>query len=152
MQTQVKPAKSSSSSFTPLRSGLLQRKCACGGKPGFDGECAECRRKRLTLQQRPFTQADRSLAPPVVHAVLRSPGQPLEKETRAFMEPRFGHDFSQVRVHADSNAATSARAVGALAYTVGRHLAFGDRQYSPDTAEGRRIVARAGACGPAGQY
>ncbi len=43
--------------------------------------------------------------PPLVHKVLRSPGQPLDLEARAFMEPRFGHDFSQVRVHTDAKAA-----------------------------------------------
>ena len=44
-------------------------------------------------------------APPIVHEVLRSPGQPLDAATRAFMEPRFGHDFSKVRVHTDEKAA-----------------------------------------------
>ncbi|MGH6831563.1 MAG: DUF4157 domain-containing protein, partial [Methyloceanibacter sp.] len=40
-----------------------------------------------------------SVAPPLVTEVLRSPGQPLDSATRTFMEPRFGHDFRQVRVH-----------------------------------------------------
>ncbi len=57
------------------------------------------------------------------------------------MEPRFGHDFSQVRVHADSRAAASAQAVGALAYTVGQNVVFGAGQYEPGTTEGRRMVA-----------
>ena len=52
-------------------------------------------------------------APPIVHDVLRSPGQPLDAGTRAFMEPRFGQDFSQVRIHTDARAAESARAVSA---------------------------------------
>jgi hypothetical protein len=82
-------------SFLPVPSGLLQRKCACGGTPGVDGECAECRAKRLGSQRQVNDQA----MPPIVHEVLRSPGQPLDASTRAFMEPRFGHDFSQVRVH-----------------------------------------------------
>ena len=42
--------------------------------------------------------------PPIIHEVLNSPGQPLDEGTRSFFEPRFGHDFSQVRVHADSKA------------------------------------------------
>src|SRR5215212_3769005 len=107
-------------SFTPVHSNLLQRKCACGGKPGVDGQCTECRKKQLVGLQRGATdQADPFAAPPIVHDVLRSPGQPLDPTTRAFMEPRFGHDFSQVRVYADTKAAESARAVRALAYTVG---------------------------------
>jgi len=54
-----------------------------------------------------------------VHEVRRSTGQPLDPATRAFMEPRFGHDFSRVRVHADDQAGGSPRAVNAQAYAVG---------------------------------
>lgn len=79
--------------------------------------------------------------PPIVHDVLRSPGQPLDSETRAYMEPRFGQDFSGVRVHADAKAAESARAVNAYAYTVGREVVFGPHQYAPQSSEGRRLVA-----------
>ena len=57
------------------------------------------------------------------------------------MEPRFGHDFSQVRVHTDARAAESARAVNALAYTVGRDVVFGTGQYMPGTMEGKRLMA-----------
>lgn len=79
--------------------------------------------------------------PPIVHEVLRSPGQPLDLNTRAFMEPRFGHDFSGVRVHTDARAARSAKAVNALAYTVGNDIAFDKGQYSPETNEGKGILA-----------
>ncbi len=79
--------------------------------------------------------------PPIVREVLRSPGRPLEAETRTRMEPQFGYDFSGVRVHADTRAAESARAVDALAYTVGRDVVFGAGQYVPHTAEGERLVA-----------
>jgi hypothetical protein len=80
-------------------------------------------------------------APPIVNEVLQSSGQPLDVATRAFMEPRFGHDFSHVRVHADAQAAESARAVNALAYTLGRHVVFGAGQYAPTTQEGQRLMA-----------
>src|SRR5215208_6029332 len=137
VQRQADAAKSSS--FTSARSGLLQRKCACGGTPGADGLCAECRRKRVTLQRRPFSPAERSEAPPIVHEVLRSPGEPLDAGTRAIMEPRFGHDFGRVRVHTDERAAESARAVDALAYTVGRDVVFEAGQYAPGSEAGRRL-------------
>src|SRR5512134_3274935 len=84
---------------------------------------------------------DQHGAPPVVHEVLHSPGQPLDAATRAFMEPRFGVDFGGVRVHADARAAESARAVNALAYTVGRSVVFGAGQYAPSTAQGQRLLA-----------
>lgn len=57
------------------------------------------------------------------------------------MEPRFGVDFSQVRVHTDPRATESAQAVNALAYTVGRNVVFGTGQYAPGTSEGRRLLA-----------
>ena len=80
--------------------------------------------------------------PPVVHDVLNSGGgQPLDATTRAFMEPRFGHDFSRVRVHTDERAAESARAVNALAYTVGRDIVFGAGQFASGMDAGRRLVA-----------
>lgn len=78
---------------------------------------------------------------PVVQDTLKSPGQSLDAGTRAFMEPRFGHDFSNVRVHTDSQAAESARSVDALAYTVGQDVVFGAGQYAPETGEGKQLLA-----------
>jgi hypothetical protein len=80
-------------------------------------------------------------APNIVHEVLRSSGQPLDAPTRAFFEPRFGVDFSTVRVHADAQAAASARAVGARAYTVGSNLVFGSGHFTPHTTAGQRLLA-----------
>jgi hypothetical protein len=80
-------------------------------------------------------------APAIVHDVLRSYGRPLDPVLRASLEPRFGHDFGQVRVHTGAMASESARAVRARAYTVGADIVFGDGQYVPTTAEGRRLVA-----------
>jgi hypothetical protein len=79
--------------------------------------------------------------PPIVQDVLTSPGQPLDAATRAFFEPRFGHDFSQVRVHAGEIAEQSARDVNAHAYTVGHNIVFGAGRFSPDTSEGRGLLA-----------
>jgi hypothetical protein len=140
-QTQIKNPSRPKPTFTAVPTGLLQRKCACGGSPGVDGECEECREKRLSLQRRAANQAEPATVPPIVHEVLHTPGQPLDAATRAFMEPRFGYDFSQVRVHTDAKAAESARAVNALAYTVGRDVVFGIGQYEPGTMEGKRLLA-----------
>src|SRR5260370_9075413 len=134
MQSQAKASPWQALSFTPVQTRLLQRKCACGGTPGVDGECAECRRKWLALQRRSPDQSGLSTVPPIVHEVLRSPGQPLDSGTRAFMEPRFAHDFSQVRMHTDAQAPDAAPAVNALAYTVGRDLVFGPSQSNPRIA------------------
>jgi hypothetical protein len=57
------------------------------------------------------------------------------------MEPRFGHDFSPVRVHTDTKSAESARAVDAMAYTVGRDIVFGADQYKQGSPEGQSLLA-----------
>jgi len=119
---------------------VLQRKCACGGQHAGGDECTECRKKR-SLQRTPALNTEPRSVPPIVHDVLRSQGQPLDVATRAFMEPRFGHDFGNVRVHADSKAAESARAVSAVAYTVGPNIAFASQEYAPGTNAGRKLLA-----------
>lgn len=65
----------------------------------------------------------------------------MPESVRTYFEPRFGQDFSQVRVHTDARAVESAQAVNALAYTVGRNIVFRAGQYAPGTAEGRRLLA-----------
>ncbi|TQN42896.1 uncharacterized protein DUF4157 [Blastococcus colisei] len=81
------------------------------------------------------------LAPVVVRETLRSPGRPLDSGIREYLEPRFGQDFSRVRVHADSRAAESARAVRAAAYTVGDHIVFAEGRYRPGEGHGVRVLA-----------
>ena len=121
-QPQPKPASRPAWTAPPARSSLLQRKCACGGTTGASGECEECRGKKL--QRRAAGQTPVSGVPAIVHEVLAAPGRPLDARTRGFFEPRFGHDFSGVRIHDDARAAASARAVDAHAYTVGQDIAF----------------------------
>jgi Domain of unknown function (DUF4157) len=187
------PVQTIPASLTPLRSGTLQRQCACGGN-GPAGECTECRRKRqlgvqpkLRVSQpgdKYEREADRVAeqviqmsqphsrrnldnnregarnltkpvgpgrpsvavrpqpkAPSIVYDVLRSPGRPLDPESRRFMEQRFGHDFSQVRIHTGEKATPSAKALHAHAFTLGQEIVFGANQYRPATCEGRRILA-----------
>jgi len=134
----AKPAASG----PPPRFGVLRRKCACGGSAALEGECEECQQKGMSLQRRASSGGVAPAAvPPIVHEVLRSPGQPLDAATRAFMEPRFGHDFSKVRVHADRQAAASADAANAHAYTAGQHIVFADFRYAPQSDDGRVLLA-----------
>lgn len=179
--------------ITPVAIGMLQRACACGQHTGSSGgECEECKKRERTLQRAAVNNSPTHEVPPIVYEVLRSPGQPLDAATRVFMEPRFEHDFSgvkisnatqcpstrlklgaphdhyeeeaasvaeqvmnrsllrnpansydfsEVRVHTDAKAAESARAVNALAYTVGRDMVFGAGQYQPGTSGGNRLLA-----------
>lgn len=127
------PAKS----FTPARAPMLLRKCACGSSGA--GDCDTCNSKHVL--QRSASGPGTGAAPPIVDSVLSSPGRPLDTGTRGFMESRFGHDFSQVRVHTDQQAAESARAVNAHAYTVGQDIAFAGGKYDPDSNSGRHLLA-----------
>jgi Domain of unknown function (DUF4157) len=219
-ESKVTRAPAAQTHFQPENRPRLQRKCACGGTPGPSGECAECKRKRLSLQpklminqpgdkyeqeadrvadsvvggagerigfksiipsgsggsalgpwlpdikltgeaaatdaatkdgpkkkeqeslRRKAADSQQVLSPPaIVGEVLQTPGEPLGAPTRAFMEQHLGHDFSQVRVHADSRASDSARAVNATAYTVGKDIAFQAGQYRPETEIGKRLLA-----------
>ena len=93
--------------------------------PQVSRKCAACEEEQK-LQKKDAGSSAPALAeaPSSVHEVLRSPGRPLDAATRAFFEPRFGRDFSGVRMHTDAAAAQSARDVKARAYTVGRNIAF----------------------------
>jgi len=121
----------------------LQRKCACGGS----GECDACGEERK-VQKKPQLSAladaqTRSTAslPAAVRTGVESAGRPLDTKTRRDMEQRFGVDFSQVRIHSGAQAAESARAVDALAYTTGRDIVFGSGKFEPHTSAGRKLLA-----------
>jgi outer membrane protein OmpA-like peptidoglycan-associated protein len=115
------------------------RRCSCGGSSGA-GSCTTCK-DEVELQRKRLGPTPISEAPGIVHEVLRSSGQPLDRATRSFFEPRFGHDFSGVRLHTGARAAESARQVNALAYTVGSNVVFRTQQFAPNTAQGRRLLA-----------
>jgi|GEM_PF-3901888 len=174
----------------PLTRGVMQRQCACSDSARMDED--DDARKRLRVQRFAATDAALEAVPPIVYDVLNSSGAPLDAETRAFMEPRFGHDFSRVpthtfqpapiptrltigaphdvfeqeaeriaqrvvgqppaprapafdlsrvRIHTDEKAAASARAVNALAYTVGHDIVFDTGRYAPATSEGQKLIA-----------
>ncbi|MFC7737931.1 DUF4157 domain-containing protein [Roseomonas sp. GCM10028921] len=116
------PARRSSGPAAAPR--LLQRACACGG------HCADCRSRRLP-----------GAAVPAVDAALRGGGRPLDPATRGLLEPRFGHDFGGVRVHAGPAAARAAQAVHAQAFTLGRDIVLGEGAPAPRSAAGQRLMA-----------
>jgi len=114
--------------------------CSCS----HDGEmCEDCqqRQSQPTISRRASAPAAPAHVPRIVSDVLRSPGHPLDSATRSFFEPRFGHDFSHVRVHTDSPAAESARSIQAHAYTAGPDIVFAHGQYSPTISSGRHLLA-----------
>jgi hypothetical protein len=200
MPTLEKIADSKQQHFAAVPTGLLQRKCgSCGNHTIAGSECKSCDEKKKKLQRSAANSAALTEVPSIVHDVLRSPGQPLDRSTRAFFEPRFARNFSSVplshpsaqisassltigspssafeqeadrmadsimrresgkeksaantgtssfdlggvRVHTDSHAAESARAVNAQAYTVGNNIVFGAGQFAPHTTSGQHLIA-----------
>ncbi|WP_426503061.1 eCIS core domain-containing protein [Dactylosporangium sp. McL0621] len=79
-------------------------------------------------------------APQIVHQVLATPGQALDDATRSQLQPQFGFDLAEVRLHRGAQALQSARSVGARAYTVGRHVVLGDSHPGSQSAAGRRLL------------
>jgi hypothetical protein len=112
--------------------------CAEGGEM-----CEECQQRQAlpAIHRRATAPAAPDQVPGIVSEVLRYPGVPLDSATRAFLEPRFGFDFSHVRIHTGPEAAESARSIGALAFTLGNDLVFGNGQYAPETTAGRTLLA-----------
>jgi hypothetical protein len=117
-----------------MQDPVLQRKCT---------KCDEDENKILQTKEAPgqVLKSQNQDVSPIVHEVLRSSGKPLDSATRAFMEPRFGHDFSRVRVHSGGVAEQSARDVDANAYTVGNDIVFSAGRFAPATHEGQRLIA-----------
>jgi len=113
---------------------------ACAGGESPCPACAAEKRASVRRKHEPIADSGNVAAPDNILNAL-GPGQPLDPGTRAFMEPRFGRDFRYVRVHINGKAAESARAVNALAYTVGAHIVFGAGQYAPHTRQGRWLFA-----------
>jgi len=117
---------------------VLQRKCDCGNHTG-GGTCGPCKSKQdsgagRTWQRSAIGAHSVDEVPPIVHEVLRSPGQSLDAATRNFFEPRLGTDFSRVRVHTHSNLSDSAKPMDRK-NSNGANLTFGDpRRCLPLTA------------------
>jgi Domain of unknown function (DUF4157) len=99
------------------------------------------KKEEESLQRKAAGCREISTAPPIVDEVLQSSGEALDPATRKFFEKRFGYDFGRVRVHTDVQANESARAVGAHAYAVGRHIAFEQGRYAPHTPAGVALLA-----------
>jgi hypothetical protein len=113
----------------PLPISSVQRKCA---------HCEEEQKMQRKEMNGSETTADAGLESYV--GGLHTGGQALSAEARNFYEPRFGYDFSKVKVHTDSVAAKSAQSINALAYTSGSNIVFNSGQYSPNTDSGKKLL------------
>ncbi len=129
----MKSASRATGKSTATTSRPASRRNGCGGHSHCS--CKECSAARHDREHAA------PAAPASVEEVLGSPGQPLDGHARAFLEPRFRHDFSRVRVHTGPKAARSAADMNARAWTAGNHIAFGDGLYPPSTPQGAGLLA-----------
>lgn len=140
-------APSASSPALSLSAPSIQRKCsACAA----GGKCSKCGEEERSLHRKVQAGSSTASAHSGTHeeGVVPSsflnglgPGRPLDTSLRGTLEPRFGHDFSDVRIHTDVAAFQSADAVNALAYTVGSNIAFGRGQFNPSSGVGLRLLS-----------
>ena len=104
-------------------------------------KCSECEEDEKGLQRKESNNETISVAPPIVHDALNTSGKSLDTDARAFMEPRFNYDFSNVKIHDDELAAKSASSINALAYTSGNDIVFNSGQYNTQSAPGKKLLA-----------
>jgi len=106
-------------------------------------KCAHCEQEEKMLHRKESSAGEVEGSSQLAGYVssLNTAGQSLSAGSRKFFEPRFGHDFSNVRIHTDSGAVQSAQSINALAYTTGNNIVFNSGQYSLETATGQRLMA-----------
>jgi peptidoglycan hydrolase-like protein with peptidoglycan-binding domain len=124
------------SAVTPSNAALAPAAQA----PPVQRRCAACdeeaQRKEAGGTAGPASHAAGAEVTPIPGA-----GVPLPSDVRSYFEPRFGSDFSRVRVHTGDRADHAARALNAHAYTMRNDIVFAEGRYSPNTADGRRLLA-----------
>lgn len=104
-------------------------------------QCSHCEEEEK-LQMKSESGAVAGMSAPVsVSSVVSSGGASIDTGTRSFMESRFGHDFSNVRIHNNTQAHRSSADINALAYTYKNHIVFDSGQYQPNTQSGKRLLA-----------
>jgi hypothetical protein len=110
---------------------------------GLWRKCADCEEEDKKLQRKQSSNEEAEASNELENYIsnLDQCGRPLSQEVRNFYEPRFGYDFSNVKVHTNSNDAKSAQSVNALAYTSGNNIVFNDGQYNPGTDSGKKLLA-----------
>lgn len=109
---------------------------------GVQRKCAHCEEEEKQAQRKEINNGGITASGNLESYVggLSGSGQRLPDKVRNFYEPRFGYDFSSVKVHTDTVAAKSAQSINALAYTSGNNIVFNAGQYAPDTESGKRLM------------
>jgi hypothetical protein len=137
--TQAKPTATTDTS--PASATRQKKKCKCASHSSSHATCLACAAQAKAFQRKPYGAIPNLPLASIVDEVLATRGRPMDERTRAFMQDRFAHDFTQVRLHSDAQAAQSARAIQAHAYTVGNHIVLGRQDFDPATPAGAGLLA-----------
>ena len=120
----------------------IHRKCKC---EGGGASCPACEEEEVEeakgIHRKAKPASSDSAAVRADFLPSSSPGQPLDSSIRSSMEPHFGRDFGDVRIHADAEADEAARQIDAVAFTHGSDIYFGKGIYNPTSGDGRRVLA-----------
>jgi len=127
--------------FSPVAPSWLRNIFLPRGGGTVHRKYAECKEEEKPIQRKEGNEEISTDSLSLVSDVINSSGKPLDEETRAYMDPRFGYDFSKVRIHDGKKAAQSAQAVNALAYTVGNNIVFNQNDFSPQSDGGKKLLA-----------
>ena len=111
------------------------------GSGAIQRACAKCEEEASPVQRDGGSGGAMAAPVSVEGALSSSAGKPLDRDVRAYFEPRFGFDFGSVRIHDDARGHASARDIAARAYTAGSDIVFARGQYTPRTREGTRLLA-----------
>jgi len=106
-------------------------------------KCEHCEEEDKKMQRKEMNQNETATdnnMESYVAGLSNGGGQSLSSEARNFYEPRFGYDFSNVKVHTDNIAAKSAQSINALAYTSGNNIVFNSGQFAPNTDSGKKLL------------
>ena len=104
-------------------------------------KCSHCEEEEKLQMKANAPDNAGSTAPAIVYDAINSNGQPMDSQTRSFMESRFGYDFGTVRIHNDLTAHRSSKEIKAFAYTHGDHIVFGEGKYQPSSDSGKHLLA-----------
>lgn len=129
---------------TPSSSPVIRRRCTACEEGAHEANVKETTDDyEAQVHRHEATSSATNIVPSVSADIraLEGNGRPLPQAIRAFFEPRFGANFGQVRVHTDTHAVRTARSINAKAFTVGRDIAFGEGQFSPESQAGRQLLA-----------
>jgi hypothetical protein len=103
--------------------------------------CTDCKEEELQRKENSKSEVEAGDELENYIGNINSGGSKLPSNVRSFFEPRFGYDFSNVKIHNDSVASKSAKSINALAYTSGNNIVFNENQFSPETDSGKKLLA-----------